>query len=334
MKVNVLMDKNKTVKACFKRKKFNLTTNVDPIDGGTITAGGKFNKGTIVPVEAIASPDFDFNYWLGTGKWSGLGMCTFQDFENDIQILLDNGFVDLRIDIPDYQRTQRVADSKAMVKRTADKGARVIWGVSSNSNNNSDYTITAENWADFRQAILSAAQWAQDNGIYEFQLGNEEENHVDGTTITGTQLITNMKALAIEVKQIFTNGNVSYSTDVEFHDDWITAGKGDLDILAFNIYRGHDGSFNDNWKTVITDMVNAFGVNGTYITEFSLSWNGLDDYSEDEAVQAAAVSEMIDYIKASGMERACFFTWANELYGVKKDDGTYRQLWNSLLNSE
>ena len=55
-----------------------------------------------------------------------------------------------------------------MVIRTIAKGVKVIWGVSSNSFNNADYTITAENWPIFRQAILDNALWAQNNGVYEF----------------------------------------------------------------------------------------------------------------------------------------------------------------------
>lgn len=46
---------------------------------------------------------------------------------------------------------------KAMIIRTIAKDAKVIWGVGSN-----ETIITAENWPSFRQAILDAAQWAQD----------------------------------------------------------------------------------------------------------------------------------------------------------------------------
>jgi len=46
---------------------------------------------------------------------------------------------------------------------------------------------------------------------------------------------------------------------------------------------------------------------------------------------------MIEYIKASGIERALFYCWqdyTDGLFGVVKADGTYRQLWSqALLNS-
>jgi hypothetical protein len=104
---------------------------------------------------------------------------------------------------------------------------------------------------------------------------------------------------------------------------------------------GGDGYYDDAWKTNITNLVNAFGVDGTYLTEFSPSYTSLDDYSTDEAVQAAAVTEMIEYIKASGMTRAIAFIYrgytpTDDLtanFGILKADGSYRLLWNSLLGS-
>jgi hypothetical protein len=97
-------------------------------------------------------------------------------------------------------------------------------------------------------------------------------------------------------------------------------------------------SFNDDWETKIDNLINAFGADGTYITEFNLSWSSLDAYSEDEAVQAAALTEMIEYIKASGMTRAFYYTWKDDgeaRFGVVKEDGTYRLLWSQTpLNTQ
>ena len=267
-------------------------------------------------------------------KWSGLtGFTAWYDYINDYaDTWLANGFTEVR-GLYDYQDTINVNGSKAAVIAGNVKGLKFIWGVSSNPT-----VITAENWVNFRQAILDAAQWAQDNGVYEFQLGNEEEFHVDGTTMTVAQIITNLKSVATDVKAIFTRGNVSYSCGNSNINDWITAGKGDIDILASNVYMGGESGYGDTWKTIITTMVTAFGVDGTYLTEFGPSYTSLDDYSADEAVQAVAVTEMIEYIKASGMTRACYFDW-KELwgthFGVVKADGTYRLLWSqALLNSE
>jgi hypothetical protein len=273
--------------------------------------------------------------------WFGLGMALFStnntsEFDSYVDDLLANGFNELRVDIPAWNdEYDGVARSKAAVIRAIAKGANIIWGVGQSKN-----TITAANWPDFRAAILSAAQWAQDNGVYEFQLGNEEEFHVDETTMTIEEIITNLKSVATDVQEIFTNGNVSYSCWQNTIDDWVVAGKGDIDILASNVYMGGNGSYSEIWKTRITNLVNAFGADGTYITEFAPSYSFLDDYSTDEAVQATAITEMIDYIKASGMTRAFYFCYTDpfwesgDLFGARKDDGTYRLLWSqALLNT-
>lgn len=328
----ILMDGDKTITAHFTKIQYTLTTSVEPVDGGTISGAGTYDVGTSVEVEATPALGYEFDSWsFGTEKWSGLGMGLFFSWESGVDTMLANGFTNLRIDIPDYQDSDLIW-SKAMVIRTIAKGAKVVWGVTSNPGDNPDYIITAESWSTFRQAILDNAQWAQDNGVFEFQIGNEEEYHIDETTMTVEQLISNLKSVATEVKQIFTNGNVSYTCADEHIDDWVVAGKGDLDILASNIYKGGNGYYSEPWKAKIDNLVNAFGVDGTYITEFNLSWSSLDDYSTDEAIQAADLTEMIGYIKASGITRAYYFCWKGYL-GVVKDDGTYRLLWDSLLNS-
>lgn len=252
------------------------------------------------------------------------------NFDNSVDDLLNNNITYLRVDIPDYQNAAVLAQSKAAVIRAIAKGANIIWGVSSNKFNNAAYEITAANWGDFHDAILAAATWAEENGVYEFQLGNEEELHNDNTTLTDTQLIINLKALATEVQAIFTRGNVSYSCAQGFVNNWVTLGKGDLDILASNIYIGGIVPFTNAWKTDIDNLLSAFGVNGTYLTEFSLSYTSLDSYSSDEETQANIIQEMVNYIKDRGILRAMFYTYTGDTFGVRKADGTYRKLWDVL----
>ena len=269
------------------------------------------------------------------GKWSGLGMggifsSTQAQKLSYLDILIANGFTEFRTAIPDYHNTGWVDDAKWVQQQVIAKGGKSIWGVCA-------IDLTAANWGDYRTAILSAAQWAQDNGVYEFQLGNEEEDWIDGTTLTLSQLIANLKSVATEVQGIFTNGNVSYSCFHENIDDWVTAGKGDIDILASNIYKEWGAHIPQPWEDEIDTLVDAFGTDGTYLTEFGPNSSSLDSYSTDEAAQAAAVTEMIEYIKASGMTRAYYYCWKDDgkyHFGVVKADGTYRLLWNqALLNT-
>ena len=312
------------------------------LDPNAVTTNPAEGEYKVVAIQVNNAGKLDVEY--DVPKWSGLGIQTYTTSDNVFELspffsdwideLLANGFTQIRMDLQWWDYEPVLTLSKSGVTIAVGKGADVIWGVIG-------YELTTANWNDHRLAVLDAAQWAQDNGVFEFQLGNEDERHIDGTTLTKAQLIANLKSLATEVQIIFTNGNISYSCwagDNSIYD-WIAAGKGDIDILASNIYMGGT-TFGEEWKTHITDLVAAFGVSGTYLTEFAPSWSSLDDYSTDEAVQAAGVTEMIEYIKASGMTRAIWFNYYDDSrpYGVQgfgalKTDKTYRQLWNSLLNS-
>ncbi len=337
---------------------------------------------------------------------SSLGMVLYYSQASYVDTLLNNGFVDLRIDIPDYQNTSWLASSKAALPGIIAKGAKVVWGISSNSFNSTNYTMTAENWPAYRQAVLENALWAQNNGVYEFQLGNEAEYHqhyhcasgklvrsnnvvtvttpiahgfdgnhqvtvygatsdFDGTfsiivtspttftyvkagangsnnylaevtTMPRSMLYANLKDLATDIQTIFTRGKVSYSCAHSYISDWIATGKGSIDIIASNVYMGGSSTqdpFSDAYKTEITNLINAFGVDNTYLTEFNLSYLNINNYSTNEAVQAEAVNEMVTYINASGMKRAFWYAWKNNEFGVMKSDGTYRLLWNVLSSS-
>jgi hypothetical protein len=267
-------------------------------------------------------------------KWSGLGM-DFEDiydtegFDGYIDALLANGFTQIRIHLSPYADSNDIAVAKTAVLGAIAKGAEVIWGVGG-----APYTLTSTNWPDYRTAVLSAATWSQANGVYEFLIGNEEERHNDDDTLTDAQLRTNLRALATEVQEIFTNGNVGYGNSCEFLSDWITEGRGDIDLISWMVYIDEE---NDEWKNNVDAMVAAFG-NHTYINEFNVDSGGYTWYSEDEAVQAAGITEMLDYFKASGIPRAFFFCYTDTSwlsgFGAMKDDGTYRLLWSqALLNS-
>jgi hypothetical protein len=300
---------------------------------------------TPTPTEVV--PTQTYTPTATAAERSRLGMVLFSGetgFDSHVDDLIANNITDLRVDIPNYQDTTWLAQSKAAVIRAVAKGARVTWGITSNSYSNPAYTISAANWPTFRQAILDAAAWAQANGVYEFQLGNEEELHNDDTTMTDAALQADLKAVATDVQKIFTNGNVSYTTTGDwFMGMWHTLGRGDIDILAFNMYLNQydaNPSGTDRYVNLATDlaglqttlanMISWWGADHTYITEFNLNYIDLNHYSTNETTQASAISSMIDYIRAAGVTRADFFCYINDLYGARKADGTYRQLWDIL----
>lgn len=275
-------------------------------------------------------------------KWPGLGIGMYSTTGNNwvlsplfsgfVDDILGSGFKEIRIDLVNWNDSGVVDLSKSAVVIAVGKGANVIWGLSS------AVELTSTNWPDYVEAVEAAALWAQTNGVFEFQLGNELEGMIDGTTLTLGTLITNLKTLATSVQAIFTNGNVSYSCLPDNISDWVTAGKGNIDLLASNVYMawGEENTPID-WEGFIDALIAGFGVNGTYLTEFGPQVHSLLYYSEDESVQAAAVKEMLDYIIASGMQRAIFFTYYDDPlpfgpqnFGARKTDMTYRLLWNEI----
>jgi len=260
-------------------------------------------------------------------KWSGLamdfGFYPVEDCDAYFDTLLAAGFTEIRIHMSDPAYPEDVEATKVTALAALAKGFDVWWGVSA-----ANHTLTAANWSDYATAVEGYAAWAQANGIYEFLIGNEEERHNDNTTLTDAQLRTNLRALATSVQSIFTNGDVGYGNSCEFLPDWITEGRGDIDQVSWMSYIDEE---NDDWKNNIDAMVAAFGTDHAYINEFNVDSGGYSWYSEDEAVQAAGITEMIDYFKASGITRAFFYEWGPGDFGVLKDDSTYRLLWSQAL---
>jgi hypothetical protein len=242
-----------------------------------------------------------------------------------IDALIARGIQYYRVSMPDYTDTTAINNCKSAIATIVSKGGKVIWGVSSNPT-----TITASNWSTFSSAVQSIAAWCQDNGVYEFQIGNEEEWHIDGTTITKATLQSNLKTLATACQSIFTNGDISYSTsEKNFAADWIALGKGDIDKMGWTTYIGYQGWVDDNWKSSLSDAFDEWGTN-SYCSEFGLSSSSLADFSTDEVTQAQAIYGMIEYFKSLGMTRYLFYIWQDDDFGVVNWSDTYRKLWNVL----
>lgn len=254
----------------------------------------------------------------------GMNVGTYSDNEQldlHLSIFKSVNIQYIRAGLRSWNNAADVALSKENVIRMVQNGFNVIFGLSSSD------TLTAANWGDYEAAILDAAAWAEANGVYEFQIGNELEQVNDGTTLTDIQLVENLKALATSVKAVY-NGLVSYATYVPAINEGIwVAGKGDLDILSLNIY------YSETWKTFLNSFVNTYGSDNT-LSEFSLSNISLDTYSTDEKTQADALEEMIKYIENIGISRAYFYYFRSNLFGaLKEDDITYRKIWNVLADA-
>ena len=317
--------------------------NTTPATGYTVSVSDS--------VSVFATVNSDGGY-RKTLVWSGIGMNLFTTvdniaepptsvFDGDCDALIMNGFTTIRVPIETYTYPDPIAFTKAAALRAMARGLNVVWGIGAGGT-----TLTSTSWTAFSSAVQSAAQWAQDNGIYEFQLANEEEYHIDGTTLTTSQLISNMKSLATTCQSIYTRGNITYATSPDYYDNWIAAGKGDIDMIAGNqyltwdVYGTYDPDVDDPWYIQkLNDMITAFGTGGFYLSEWGVSSSATANFSPDEAVQAAKVSDLISYISNSGVTRAYFYEYYDDTrpsgrvgFGIKKTTGTYYQMWNSVTS--
>ena len=119
-------------------------------------------KGISIPINAATNT-----------KWPGLGINIVshwqtETFDSHIDSILATGFTEIRIDIPDWNYPDDIEKHHIMIPRAVAKGAKIIWGIG-----NMATDLTSAKWDDFRTVVLTQAAWAQANGVFEFQIGNE-----------------------------------------------------------------------------------------------------------------------------------------------------------------
>lgn len=284
--------------------------------------------------------------------WEGLGMNIFSTsdnieyapdsvFDGFCDAVIMSGFTKIRAGAETYIYPDAIAHTQAATLRAMARGLDVTWGIGAGGT-----TLTAANWSTFAAAVEVAAQWAQDNGIYEFQLANEEEYHIDGTTLTTTQVIENLKTLATTCQGIYTIGDITYSTSPDFYYNWISAGKGDIDAIGGNQYLtfgvlDYDPDTDDaQFVQWLNDMVAEFGPSGFFLSEWQVSSSATANFSANEATVASKVADLLGYIEASGVTRAYYFEYYDDSrpfgptgFGARKTTGEYYQLWDSLVDT-
>ena len=250
---------------------------------------------------------------------------TFPPHTNDdIDYLYKNGIRNIRIDIPDYDDAPGLAASKTTVLYAIAKGMNVTWGVTSNT------VITSGNIGAFGTGIESAAAWAEANGVYEFQVGNEESYHKDDDTILDADIVAFIKAEATACQSIFTNGNISYSFGMyALNNAWDGVAKGDIDFMCLNVYKGTIEA--TAWQDDIDKLVSDYGPD-CYITEFGLNSGDIDSYSADESIQSTGLTGMINYIIGAGITRANYFAYrVGDMGAVKGTTKNHRKIWLDSL---
>lgn len=256
-----------------------------------------------------------------------------QTVVSELQMLYNNGYRLLRVAYPTYNSSSGTLNMlKDVVVKGLDCGFTVIWGVVGNRP-----TITSTNYSTFASYVTGTlAPWAQalNNPKLRLSIGNEEELHVDGTTMTIATLQSNLKSLATSVQSVYTVGEVNYVTDAEQWTLWNTLGLGDIDKIGFNLY--YEWQPTGSYATKLAAINTAFTTR-YFIGEYSTS-NGFADASafgaataEDNWAQNIAQRRTI--ADSYNIDH-CVFCFGDGQFGVtanswalRKTDGTFRKAW-------
>ena len=93
-----------------------------------------------------------------------------------------------------------------------------------------------------------------------------------------------------------------------------------------------DTVFWEGWRSQLTALIDGFGVEHTYLTEFGPSTISLASYSTDETEQATAVYMMLKFIQDSGITRADYYQFFGDDFGaLTYTTPHYRELWGVLV---
>jgi len=265
------------------------------------------------------------------------GVYNTAQINEDLEKMWDMGIRKLRIASSNYTYTAGVNTSKTLALAAKARGFYIIWGVS-----HPPGTLSDAGWAAYTSEVNSAADWAEINGVDEFNIGNELE-YLETTYTILTNSVSKIKTMATDVKTHFSR-IVSYAmaqSSKEYQgapSGWIASGKGDIDLLGYNIY-GDNGltiaQGKTQFETRITDLYTAFGA-GLYISEWNIGTGTLWGASDTE--RGVIITERLDFMLGLGISVFYFFTfrWDNagtndKLYFPAILGSIYRSWINKIL---
>ena len=236
------------------------------------------------------------------------------------------GFDRVRLLFCDYTWSEGITRWRGVAQTSLGLGLYTVYGISAITTG-----ITSGNWTTFANAVKTEAQWCQDqnNALLEFQIGNEEALHHDGS-ISDATLISNLKTLATEVQAIYTVGKVSYTDWIGVAQNWMDAGIGDdLDYIGMNIYNESIGS---NSFSSILDWVYGTWRNRVFISEFSPDSRGLTAeglWGTDADRYAQVFKKDMEEIAAKPFFSAYMYTWryADDKFGLVTESTGTPQTW-------
>lgn len=275
--------------------------------------------------------------------WDGLGISFSNNLNwsssqyNEAQILADlnelwdAGIRYIRL-VSNLDRPGGVENIRKAALLAKAKGFYVLYGATWASPQ-----LNSSNYDTYEGMILVEAQWAQDNFMNEFSMGNEIEGHSDDVTLPKVILRGKLRATATLVKAIYTRGPVSYSV-AQIGQAWgwrVDANKGDIDYLDLNVYGDNTNRGFAVFKEQVDLWLAIFP--NSQITEWNIHYSWPPILALDESLQLIEIYKRYEYIKRK-FTRAYFFTWrwggAGDNFVVKTMTDVYRPWWPLLKSND
>jgi len=271
-------------------------------------------------------------------KWGGAGMNygnerAFNPYFDQTIIKNDLAqirryFDKIRIFIPSYiygVSNPIVLNCIYIIDQAKALGFHVTWGVTSTED-----TLTAAKYPLFRAAAIARAQLAEAHGVDRFAT-NEEDRHVDDTTLTKAQIRDYcLNDIPNAISAVFTGDKSTNYAESDLQD-WIPLGKGATDSQGMNAY-GENEYTTGRFNRVIDLFHAAYGSTG-YISEWNLhyDWTQL---TMSQARQRTEVRDRQRHLIALNID-AYFFMYSHvndDQFACKLADGTYRLFWWELFD--
>lgn len=207
-------------------------------------------------------------------------------------------------------------------------------------------SFTSTTWTAYRANVLLDAAYCQALGIAIdcYEIGNEIEGKIDGTTLTQAQLVANLKQLATDVKAVYplakSIGYGCFDAGGTFFDLWISSGLGDISLLGIHIYGqvGSTGRFAILGDHVLLGkMIRSLGASRCIITEFGIDANASQYNLAPQYNRHYCMRHLYAAIRELGYARALVYSYVGLLnadndFALKNTNGTFDVQWNIFLN--
>ncbi len=287
--------------------------------------------------------------------WSGLGVnykSSQANWASDIAYFQSIGLTTIRPHLSNFPVGTYTPGSEIAIegsidwwrncaKTFLDAGFIVVHGPASSPT--APFTSTV--WTDYRAKVLQDAAYCQAQGMAldVYLIGNEIEGDIDNTTLTQTQLIANLKALATDVKAVYPLakkiGYSTYDPGGTMFNLWVSAGLGDIDILYANVYAqtaasGESFIFGDMAKLGL--MIKTFGADRFALSEFGITGSSSEYTASSSSNRNRVMRHIYAGIRELGFTQAIAYSYVGYLdedndFALKNTDGTFDVQWGVLL---